>query len=312
MLVLLVRQPCLSTTTKSPEPRSSSVVKLAEYVPYISPPPLPLQPLKNLPATLHTLILTARFSPRRYFQPAPWGHANSTSRPSTPSRMSLQAHLRSFSPTPKMSQTKTLAKSTSTPHLGRMAAFLTSPPPPSALSRSSETEGMNTIPDPRCPTPLSAVSRTGSTDSSAHPDLTEEVATLSTKLVNAINHQTSLDDTLQHTRHDLESTRAELETANARLAQLEAADREYREMIQKGWVVEKEVYDKMEKQLLSELEEEKKRRIEAERAKRKVDAEVETLTSALFEEANEVGTSFLGAPRVANRGVDGSVSPKSD
>lgn len=160
---------------------------------------------------------------------------------------------------------------------------------------------MNTIPDPRCPTPLSAVSRTGSTDSSAHPDLTEEVATLSTKLVNAINHQTSLDDTLQHTRHDLESTRAELETANARLAQLEAADREYREMIQKGWVVEKEVYDKMEKQLLSELEEEKKRRIEAERAKRKVDAEVETLTSALFEEANEMVVSARKATEASEK-----------
>jgi hypothetical protein len=130
------------------------------------------------------------------------------------------------------------------------------------------------------------VSRTGSTDSNAHPDLNEEVATLSTKLVNAINHQTNLDDTLQHTRHELESTRAELETAKARLAQLEAADKEHRELIEKGWVVEKEVYDKMEKQLLSELAEEKKRRIDAEKAKRKVDAEVEALTTALFEEAN--------------------------
>ncbi|KAF2197684.1 Sec2p-domain-containing protein [Delitschia confertaspora ATCC 74209] len=193
--------------------------------------------------------------------------------------MNVQAHLRSLSPTPKTRHTRALSKSTSTPHLGKMATVMTSPPQPPALFRT-ESE-MNTIPDPRSNTPLSTLSRNGSTDSSMHPDLSQEVATLSTKLINAINYQTTLDDSLQQTRH-------ELEKARERLVELEAAAKEHERMIQQGLLVEKEVYNKMEKQLLSELAEEKKRRIEAEKAKRKVDGEVEALTSALFEEANEM------------------------
>jgi len=52
-----------------------------------------------------------------------------------------------------------------------------------------------------------------------HPDLSEEVATLSTKLINAINHQTFLDDTLSATRHELEAAKErirELEATNAK------------------------------------------------------------------------------------------------
>ncbi|ORY19685.1 hypothetical protein BCR34DRAFT_595152 [Clohesyomyces aquaticus] len=166
---------------------------------------------------------------------------------------------------------KHVTKSISTPSLGRMTTS-------QGLFRS-ESEVMNTIPDPRSPTPLSAVSRNGSTDSNIHPDLSDEVATLSTKLVNAINHQTTLDDSLQQTRH-------ELDTARERLAQLESQVRQHEQMLEKGLLVEKETYDKMEKQLSTELNEERRRRIEAEKAKRKVDAEVEQLTTALFEEAN--------------------------
>lgn len=107
---------------------------------------------------------------------------------------------------------------------------------------------------------------------------------LSTKLINAINHSTSLDDTLQQTRHDLDSTKE-------RLAKLEAQNKEYEEWIATGQLVEKEVFSKMEKQMMSELHEERNRRAEAEKAKRKVDSEVETLTSALFEEANTMVAS---------------------
>lgn len=56
----------------------------------------------------------------------------------------------------------------------------------------------------------------------------------------------------------------------------------------KGLVVDKVIFDKMEKQMRTELEEERKRRAAAELAKRKTDAEVEQLTAALFEEANVV------------------------
>lgn len=88
-----------------------------------------------------------------------------------------------------------------------------------------------------------------------------------------------LDDSLQQTRHELESARE-------RLAQLEAQVRQHEEKVSKGLLVDKIVYDKMEKQLSSELHEERKRRAQAESAKRKTDSEVEALTAALFEEAN--------------------------
>ncbi|KAF2265391.1 Sec2p-domain-containing protein [Lojkania enalia] len=166
---------------------------------------------------------------------------------------------------------KHVTKSVSTPQLGKLA----SPAPPIR----AETDGMNTIPDPRSPTPQPALSRKTSSDSSMHPDLSQEVATLSTKLVNAINHQTTLDDSLQQTRH-------ELETARKKLALLEKRVKEHEDKVAQGLLVEAEVYNKMEKQLSSELQEERKRRIDAEKEKRKVDGEVETLTSALFEEAN--------------------------
>jgi len=102
---------------------------------------------------------------------------------------------------------------------------------------------------------------------------------LSTKLINAINHSTMLDDSLQQARH-------ELETAREQLARLEAQVKEHEEKVTKGLLVDKVVYDKMEKQYTTEVEEERSRRMAAEAAKRKTDGEVEALTAALFEEAN--------------------------
>jgi hypothetical protein len=139
---------------------------------------------------------------------------------------------------------------------------------------------MNTIPDPRAATPQPAISRQHSNDSQ-HPDLSQEVSMLSTKLINAINHSTMLDDSLQQTRH-------ELETAREQLARLDAKVQEHEDKVSRGLLVEKVVYDKMEKQRGIELQEERSRRIAAETAKRKTDSEVEALTAALFEEANVV------------------------
>lgn len=181
----------------------------------------------------------------------------------TPSR------LRSLSPLPMK---KEISRSISVPQLQR------------AAQTQSESDGMNTIPDPRSATPLPAISRRDSTDS--HPDLSQEVATLSTKLINAINHQTMLDDSLQQTRH-------ELDAAREKLARLEAQVKEHEEKVAKGLLVENVVYNKMEKQLSSELQEERRRRTEAEKAKRKTDSEVEALTAALFEEANVVSCLCL-------------------
>jgi Rab guanine nucleotide exchange factor SEC2 len=200
-------------------------------------------------------------------QAASWVHAaGSTPGTVTPSR------LRSLTPTP--ASNKHVTKSISTPHLNKLAR---------PNFDRSDSEVMNTIPDPReSPTPKTTLSRNDSNDSSPHPDLSQEVATLSTKLINSINHQDALDNSLQQTRHELEATRE-------KLAEYEEKVRRHEQSMATGRLVESEVYEKMEKQLNSELQEERKRRMEAEKAKRKVDNEVETLTSALFEEANTVG-----------------------
>jgi septal ring factor EnvC (AmiA/AmiB activator) len=163
---------------------------------------------------------------------------------------------------------KEVTRSISTPHLAKAA--------------NDNDDGMNTIPDPRAPTPQPPISRHSSTDS--HPDFSQEVSTLSTKLINAINHSTMLDDSLQQTRH-------ELEAAKKRLEQLEAQVKDHEQKVAKGLLVDKVVYDKMERQMSTELQEERKRRAEAERLKRNTDSEVEQLTAALFEEANVVGAA---------------------
>lgn len=165
---------------------------------------------------------------------------------------------------------KHVTKSISSPHLGKV-------PPPQFYR--SDSDVMNTIPDPRAPTPQPPMSRNDSLDSSMHPDMSQEVATLSTKLINAINHQTALDDTLQQTRHELDLARQEL-------AHLEYRVKEHEQLVASGLLVDSAVYSKMEQQLMSDLQEEKKKRVEAEKARRKVDGEVEALTAALFEEAN--------------------------
>ncbi|KAF1841378.1 uncharacterized protein K460DRAFT_379468 [Cucurbitaria berberidis CBS 394.84] len=193
------------------------------------------------------------------FAAAPWVHGSGTM---TPSR------LRSLSPMPTR---KEVTRSISVPQLAQAAQ------PPS----QSESDGMNTIPDPRAAT-RPPLSRNDTSDS--HPDFSQEVSTLSTKLINAINHSTMLDDSLQQTRH-------ELEAAREHLVRLENQVREHEAKLSRGLLVEKVVYDKMERQMSSELQEERKRRADAEKAKRKTDSEVEALTAALFEEANVMVSS---------------------
>ncbi|KAL5420898.1 hypothetical protein PMIN04_006075 [Paraphaeosphaeria minitans] len=195
---------------------------------------------------------------------APWVHTGANSGTVTPSR--LHSQMRTLSPPAN----KTVTKSVSSPQLKKFAH---------PMLERSDSEALNTIPDPRAATPQPTFTRNNSTDSTMHPDLSQEVATLSTKLIDAINHQTKLDDSLQQTRH-------ELETARTRLALLQLQVKVHEQKVSQGLLVEKEVYDKMEKQLSSDLNEETRRRRDAEKAKKKTDNEVETLTTALFEEAN--------------------------
>lgn len=144
---------------------------------------------------------------------------------------------------------------------------------------NDDDEHMSTIPDPRSRTMSPA---NGSPPSpSHHPDLSNEVATLSNKLINAINHQTNLDDTLSATRH-------ELETARARVRQLELEAEEHAEQVSRGILVQASTAKAEKTKLLTSLAEEKRVREETEKEKIRIEGELENLTTELFEEANKM------------------------
>ncbi|KAI6867387.1 hypothetical protein KC319_g8535 [Hortaea werneckii] len=111
------------------------------------------------------------------------------------------------------------------------------------------------------------------------PDLSAEVAMLSTKLVNAINYQTNLDDSLQATRHELEHTQAQL----SRVSQAKA---KYDDDITNGILVKKAHVDAQIAKLREELAKEKAAREASEKSRKQTEGELENLTTALFEEAN--------------------------
>ncbi|KAA6408352.1 MAG: hypothetical protein FRX48_08094 [Lasallia pustulata] len=143
-----------------------------------------------------------------------------------------------------------------------------------------DTGTLSTLPDPRSPGASPSLSRRNSANPH-HPDLSNEVATLSNKLISAINHQTSLDDTLGATRH-------ELEAARARINQLEAAAQEHADMVARGIWVSKADVDHETMELKSKLADAKKQKSVAEKDKKDIELELETLTTALFEEANQM------------------------
>ena len=114
-----------------------------------------------------------------------------------------------------------------------------------------------------------------------HPDLDDEVATLSTKLINAINHQTTLDD-------NLSATRVELEKSLDRIHHLEAQVEEQREMLAGDVWVRRKTVEAEKTSLLARVAEEKRARLDVEQQKKKIEQELENLTAALFEEANKM------------------------
>lgn len=128
---------------------------------------------------------------------------------------------------------------------------------------------------------MSPANGPGTPNPEQHPDLDDEVAKLSNKLINAINHQTNLDDTLSRTR-------IELEEAREKVRQLEEQTKQQREMLAGDvWVRRKSVETERSK-LLSRVAEEKKGRLEMEQEKKRMEQELENLTAALFEEANKM------------------------
>lgn len=189
-----------------------------------------------------------------------------------------------------------------------------------------------TLPDPRTPSTSSVASRNESvSDTATQPELNEEIARMSEKLINAINHQTSLDDSLQQTRHELETARREIE-------RLVGQAKDHEKRIADGLLVTRENVEKREtmikretnaekekqiKQLQTEKDQqiqqltadkesqvqrinaekesqvqkinaekeremqvERELRVRAEKDKKIMEQELETLTSALFTEAN--------------------------
>ncbi|GAP86615.2 putative GDP GTP exchange factor Sec2p [Rosellinia necatrix] len=148
---------------------------------------------------------------------------------------------------------------------------------PSAQSLMEDADH-STLPDPRARS-------MSSTDAPAnpvhHPDLDQEVATLSTKLINAINHQTTLDDTLSVTRQ-------ELDTSRDRIRELEALVTKQQEILSGDAWVPRRTLEAESKKLVALVTEEKNRRVDVEKEKKKIEQELETLTVSLFEEANKM------------------------
>ena len=107
---------------------------------------------------------------------------------------------------------------------------------------------------------------------------------LSTKLVEAVEKQADLEDTLAVTRH-------ELEVANQRVKQLEQAQKEYADMMDRGVLIEKKEVENETTELTRRLLEESKNRVQAENDKVKIEQELEMLTTKLFEEANNLVAS---------------------
>ena len=176
-----------------------------------------------------------------------------------------------------------VSKSNSVSALPTMAAVSTAPgipitPEPSPYNDEDGT--MSTLPDPRSRT-MSPANAATPLSPSHHPDLSNEVATLSNKLINAINHQTNLDDTLSATRQELEACRE-------RVSQLERENAEHADMLARGMLVKKTTSDLEKSKLLTSLAEERRQRGEVEKEKKNIEQELETLTTALFEEANKV------------------------
>ncbi|KAK0725745.1 hypothetical protein B0H67DRAFT_139443 [Lasiosphaeris hirsuta] len=188
---------------------------------------------------------------------------------------SLSSILRSASPKAQLPPPRPTSTSDSVP---------TTPSTPQSKRAFSQQNAdddneMSTIPDPR--SRAMSPANTDAALSPHHPDLDQEVATLSTKLINAINHQTTLDD-------NLSATRAELENARGRIRQLEQQVEEQREVLAGDVWVNRKTAEAEKAVLLARVAEEKKARVDMEQQKKKIEQELENLTAALFEEANKM------------------------
>ncbi|EPS36806.1 hypothetical protein H072_9624 [Dactylellina haptotyla CBS 200.50] len=116
---------------------------------------------------------------------------------------------------------------------------------------------------------------------SGQQDLSDEVQALSAKLIKAINHQSSLEEGLEETRH-------ELDVSKQRIKHLESIAREHQDMMATGVLVEKKEVEMETRQLMNKLMEETMQRGKAEKEKKHIEQDLENLTTSLFEEANKM------------------------
>ena len=161
-----------------------------------------------------------------------------------------------------------------------MAAVTSAPGLPLATFPIQLEDSLSTLRDPRSPGDDFPSPR-GSLAGIAHPDLNDEVGMLSEKLISAINHQTHLDDALA-------ATRQELDSANQKLQKLEKENEEHKRLVATGVLVQKTEVEEQTTKLNARLSEERRRRTVVEKDKKGIEQELESLSAALFEEANEV------------------------
>lgn len=195
------------------------------------------------------------------------------------SSSSSPSHSRSVSLNPPKSGSPRnyVSRAQSTNALPTMAAAESIPEHPNAPESL-----FHTVTDPRSNSNPDLSSKDAT--SSHHPGLNTEVATLSDKLINAINHSTSLDDTLAQTRHELEASRA-------RIAQLEAETKAHEERLARGELVTRDILNQQNTKLSAELEDERRQKAMVQQEKRGIENELETLTAQLFDEANKMVAS---------------------
>ncbi|KAE8395325.1 hypothetical protein BDV23DRAFT_145637 [Aspergillus alliaceus] len=163
-----------------------------------------------------------------------------------------------------------------------LAGVATGKPAPAVRSTSVggfPESGFSTLQDPRLLTTPEGTEPSQSP--SHHPDLSNEVAALSVKLVQAINNQTTLDDTLV-------ATRQELEHAQTKIRALESENEKHRRDIDQEVLIKKADVDYEILRLKAALADEKAQRALVEKEKKGIEQELETLTAALFEEANKM------------------------
>ncbi|EEH50004.1 uncharacterized protein PADG_06083 [Paracoccidioides brasiliensis Pb18] len=206
-----------------------------------------------------------------------WGYpslrASSTSSDPVQKLRSSSAEIRSVSPNNKKVNRAKSANAL-TDMVGRPGTTNVSL---SALEGPSE-DSLSTLRDPRDSSTLDLV---GSVSAPRHPDLSNEVANLSNKLIQAINNQTVLDDTLAATRRELELTRS-------RIRQMEEQIRKHDDDLSSGVLMKRVDVEKEWAKLKDEAAEQRTQRVNIQREKKAIELELETLTAALFEEANKM------------------------